>query len=312
MVCLSYVEVERRERAPVVGCGGQKVGRVAKPGKAERPFISVTGFSEPLLLPFVRSPPRVQLTTSTRPPSPTSWRVDTMNRMEDLVLAATHISSLYSPAQVAAINVPGAARAAPLASRSTSSGTPVDHASFSSIFHSETTGAILLRIIDAGSTLELSSLNTEVPPVRFVFPDRILPSPGIFISPYQNIHILAVTSAGSLYRIVLPAADGLRWLPGQMGSKWCREYIVKHGSGRLEGVVKAQSIHCVVLGEPNGVMVRLETEGVDDYENTGTHASLAYPAALSESMVYRQMDGNHVTAIVILLHSHILCACPQP
>lgn len=191
--------------------------------------------------------------------------------MDSAVLIATHISSLYPVEQTASVILPSATRSAPLAERSTSVDPPADHASQSSVFHTETTGTIILRLIDAGSTLELISLNTNVPPVRFVFPDRILPLPGIFLSPFQNIHILAITSAGSLYRIVLPAAGGLKWQPEQLKGKWCREYLVKHGSGKLEGLARAQSLHCVLLGQPNGVMLRLETEGVDDEEDTGEY-----------------------------------------
>lgn len=189
--------------------------------------------------------------------------------METTVLVATHLSSLYASTQGTIVTLPTARRSAPLASRLADSDPPAEHASHSSVFHSETTGTIVLRVIDGGLAIELISLTSDIPPVRFVFPDTILPTPGIFLSASQELHILAVTTTGSLYRLVLPVPGGVKWHPEQLRGNWCREYIIKHGSGILEGLVAIQGTHCVVVGHPNGVMLRLETEVLGDDANDG-------------------------------------------
>lgn len=189
--------------------------------------------------------------------------------MDTSLLVSTHVSSLYAPAQLVTIPLDTIRRDAPLAPSPTDSDPPEEHATYSSTFHSETTGTLVLRLIHGGLTLELVSLTTDIPPIRFGFPAVVLSAPGIFLYAEQELHILAVTAAGSLFRLVLPVGGGIRWHVEQLRGNWYREYIVKSAGGECEGVVHAQSTHCVMIGLPNGALLRLETDAMGDDAHDG-------------------------------------------
>jgi nuclear pore complex protein Nup160 len=199
--------------------------------------------------------------------------------MDTSLLVSTHVSSLYAPSQVVTIPLDTARRDAPLAPAPAESDPPEEHATYSSTFHSETTGTLVLRLIHSGLTLELISLTTDVPPIRFAFPSPVLSAPGIFLFAEQELHILAVTATGSLFRVILPVCGGIRWHAEQLRGNWYREYIIKNAGEECEGVVHAQSTHCVVIGLPNGTLLRLETEAMGDDAHDGKSLRLLHAFA---------------------------------
>jgi nuclear pore complex protein Nup160 len=124
-----------------------------------------------------------------------------------------------------------------------------------------------MRVIHGGLILELISLSSDVAPVRFVFPAAILSSPAIFLWESYEVHILAVTSVGSLYRLVLPGTGKL-W-HDQVTKNWCREHLIQNVRGDIEGVVHVQGVHTVAIGLTNGAILRLETDYLGDESNDG-------------------------------------------
>ena len=112
--------------------------------------------------------------------------------------------------------------------------------------------------------MELISLSTQAPPIRFVFPVPILPVPAILAAAEQELHLLVVTVTGSLYRLVLPVANpNLLW-HDQVATNWCREYIIKTVSDLSRGIVQVQGIHCMTIGLKNGSLLRIESERIGD------------------------------------------------
>jgi nuclear pore complex protein Nup160 len=197
--------------------------------------------------------------------------------MEGTLLVASQLSSLFPASQGIVTPIPTSRRDLPLPPSPSDTDPPAEHASFSTVFHSDTTGTILLRVIHGGLTVELVSLTSDVPPIRFVFPALVLPAPGLFLSDDGQLHVLAITTTGSLYRLVLPATNGGKLWQEQFGKNWCREYDIKNATTeQFSGLVKAQGTHCVVVGLKNGSLLKLDTEYMGDDRNDGI--AFAFPS----------------------------------
>lgn len=184
--------------------------------------------------------------------------------MDSHVLVAAQISSLFPSTSSITVVVNTRRADAPLPPTSDS-----EHAVFAEIFHHELTGDILWRVIHDGQVLELVSLSTDAPPIRFIFPAVLLPSPSIVWS-HQGLHILAITSIGSLFRVVVPISDGTPlWQATSLGNIRPREYIIQRLKGGSDpALVHVQGLHCVVAGLQDGSVLRLETEDFgEDGEN---------------------------------------------
>ncbi|TBU50494.1 nucleoporin Nup120/160-domain-containing protein [Dichomitus squalens] len=178
--------------------------------------------------------------------------------MEPSVLVASHLSALFPLAQP--IPVYSTQKDIIYLSPRSDSGHPLEHASLSTLFHSPLTGTILLRVTHGGFMLELVSLSSEVPPLRFDFPASILPSPSIVLSQSEELHVLLATRFGSLYRIVIPIREGAPLWQATANRRWYREYVIQTAVD--EGLVQVQSTHCVVISLPGGSLLRLEAESL--------------------------------------------------
>ena len=165
--------------------------------------------------------------------------------MGDFVLAASHLSSVFaSSVHVPTHAVPTQRRDLPLAT--SLSDIPEDHASHSSVFHSQETGHILIRVVQGGLAVELVSLSYTVSPIRFLFPASVLPSPAI--RTYGgDVYLIVVTSAGLLFRITLPFnREGQLWhdtLPNQ----WCRDWQIPALASNVPGLVHVHDPHDVSI-----------------------------------------------------------------
>lgn len=194
--------------------------------------------------------------------------------MDGKLLIATQLSSLFPSSQITSIPLQTSRQNTPLPPSPKESDPPSEHAAYSSLLNTVVTGTILLRVLHGGLILELISLSTEVSPIRFVFPAVILPSPAIFLWESHELHILAVTATGSLYRLVLPIGRGHQLWRDQVSSNWCREYLIKNTAGVVDGLVQVQGIHCVAIGMHNGSLLRIETEYLGDESSDGTATAL--------------------------------------
>ncbi|KAI0356677.1 hypothetical protein OH77DRAFT_1423630 [Trametes cingulata] len=178
--------------------------------------------------------------------------------MEPSVLVASHLSALFPTSHP--IPVYSSQKDIPNLPRRTDPSHPPEHASFSSLFHSPLTGTILLRVTNGGFVLELLSLSSDIPPLRFDFPAPILPSPSIMMWESEELHVLLATRFGSLYRIVIPVREGAPlWSPLQ-NRRWYREHVLQ--ARWVEGLVQVQGTHCVLISLPGGSLLRLEADAL--------------------------------------------------
>ncbi|GBE79204.1 hypothetical protein SCP_0204010 [Sparassis crispa] len=183
--------------------------------------------------------------------------------MECGVLVASHLSSLF-PSSLP-ISVPTSHK--DILSLSVDSSAPLEHASYSTLFHTSRTGTILLRLTHRATLLELITLTCDAPQLRFDFPGAILPSPAVFLWEERELHVIAVSVVGSLYRFVLPLQRGAQlWHPSRY---WFRQYDIQNMRSDMEGLVQVHGPHCVVLSLPGGALLRLEAEllGNDDEDD---------------------------------------------
>ncbi|KAF7354945.1 hypothetical protein MSAN_01409400 [Mycena sanguinolenta] len=157
--------------------------------------------------------------------------------MDRGLIVAAQLSSLFPSVQATSIPIQTTRHTTSLPPVPNASDLPPEHASYSAVLHTPSTGTILLRVLHGGLILELVSLSTSVPPVRFVFPSASPPISG-----------------------VLPLDGGVDLWLHQTANTWTREYHIKNFSGTTNGLVHVQGTHCVVISQPNGSILRLETE----------------------------------------------------
>jgi len=244
----------------------------------------------------------------------------------DKVLVSTHLSDVYSPLQTPAISISTSKPHVPLPPQASDDEPPPEHAQHASFFYSVQTGVLLLRLIHHGLTVELVSLSTETPPIRFVFPYTVLPSPAVILWETRELHILAVTASGSLYRLVLPLQSPQQLWSTHMVNNWCREYHIKYVQEHLQALVQVQGTHTVALALTNGSLIRLDAETVGNKTTAGASVFIAlhllyshfpfqdhwtenmfhhntFLASLTSFLHQGSTDGSHIIAIA----SH-----PQP
>lgn len=183
--------------------------------------------------------------------------------MTTSILVSTQISSLFPSTQAVSLVIQTKRTDIPLPSPSDS-----EHATYSEVFHNAATGTILLRVIHDRQVVELISLSTDIQPIRFIFPTAILPNPSL-VWDGDNLHLIAVTRAGSLFRVILPIYEGAPlWQVATLGDIIIREQIVARLQSNVEPtVVHVQGVYCVVAALSDGSLLRLEADkGMDDLE----------------------------------------------
>jgi len=176
------------------------------------------------------------------------------------MLVATHLSSLFPSSNAPSVVLQSSHQNLPTTLSQPDVDVYPEQASSATVFHAAHIGSILLRIIHGGLIVELISLSTPVPPIRFVFPVPVLPTPAVCTVGEQELHLLAVTTTGSLYRLVLPTTNPARLWHDQVARNWCREYIIKNVTDLSAGVVHVQGPHSVAIGLGNGSLLRIEVE----------------------------------------------------
>lgn len=187
--------------------------------------------------------------------------------MESSALVAAQVSSLFPSTQAISLVVETARTDAPLPPASIS-----EQATYSELFHTEATGSILLRVIHDSQVLELISLCTDTPPLRIVFPAPVLPNPSVMWNPGHELHVLAVTSIGSLFRITVPIADGAPlWHAGSLPYISSREFVISKAKTDLErAIVHVQGLYSVAVAYSDGFLLRLEAGQLGHGEGEGT------------------------------------------
>ncbi|THH14049.1 hypothetical protein EW146_g6244 [Bondarzewia mesenterica] len=230
--------------------------------------------------------------------------------MAENILVSNHLSSLYNPSQVSAISIHTSKRNTPLPPSRRASDPPAEHALSASLFFSKETGSILVRLIHNGLIVELVSLTTDTPPIRFVFPSAVLLTPAAFLSESRELHVLAVTSFGSLYRLVLPIRSSSQLWHEPMSNNWCREYHVRNMQGPSQGIVQVHGTHCVAVALDNGSLIRLDADfiGDDSFDDQWTETLLQHNSFLTTLTAFlpghqSPADGSRFVSIT----SH-----PQP
>jgi hypothetical protein len=210
-----------------------------------------------------------------------------MASMDSQLLVAAQISSLFPPTSSINCVVHTKQSDVPLLPTSDS-----EHSTYSELFYHEFTGAILLRVIHDWQVLELVSLSTDAPPIRFIFPATILPNPALLWGS-NTLHIIAVTSVGSLFRLVIPLVDGAPvWQATTPNTIQTREYILsKLKSDDRSIVADVQGLYCVALGLGDGSVLRLETDETIEETLDGEQFSMQLIQFLHLNF-HRYLAGN--------------------
>lgn len=147
-------------------------------------------------------------------------------------------------------------------------------------------GFVLARIIEDGYTLELRWIAfttgqghgaggaggggkgkgkaeldgpPALPPVRFVFPARLVPDPTLSIrtGDEPSLEVLALTEAGYLYALSFPA-DSLFYDPALQNEQWSEEFSIDALQHRVPVLVHAVDEGRLVIGSSDGHVLSVE------------------------------------------------------
>jgi nuclear pore complex protein Nup160 len=219
-------------------------------------------------------------------------------------LVAAHLTSLYPSSQISAIPIPTLRRNTPLPPAPRPDGPPVEHAIFSATVHAPIFGTVVLRVLHQGLILELLSLSVDIQPLRLVLPSPVVPSPAIFLWEGTEIHVLAVTEFGSIFRLVLSIGEGNVWQE-PIRPNWCREYLIKSAPVLIDGLVHIQGTHCVLIGQRNGSLLRIETESLGDDRRDGVF-DVQFFVLLIFMPALRYMDRNFAPTFKFVPYHHFI------
>ncbi|KAF8314772.1 hypothetical protein DL93DRAFT_2167187 [Clavulina sp. PMI_390] len=164
-------------------------------------------------------------------------------------LVATHTSNITANVQV--FHLEPSLQDVP---RLHSSDAPAQHATEAAVL-CDVQAHILLRVVDDRWGIELTSLATPIQPIRFVFPSRVLPSPGI-VCDNDEVHVLVATELGSVFRLVFPLPN--LWITNYMSKKWREEYTIRHPPANLLGPVHVKEAGCILIGLRDGSILQLD------------------------------------------------------
>ncbi|GAA5994757.1 uncharacterized protein JCM10292_004335 [Rhodotorula paludigena] len=171
-----------------------------------------------------------------------------------------------------------------------------DHALYSSTFVPRTadggpsTGFVLARVLEDGYALELrwvafsrtpasaaldgnspnpfSDLDGHpgtLPPVRFVFPSRLVPSPAFVVSPSSNrLQLLCLTEKGYLYNLDFSLASLFYDKEELAEGNWSEEFKVGSLDERLPVLVHGVDEGRVIVGCEDGHVVSVELAQGED------------------------------------------------
>ncbi|KAI5985403.1 nucleoporin Nup120/160-domain-containing protein [Pisolithus albus] len=186
------------------------------------------------------------------------------------VLVAAHLSSLFPSSNAPSVVLQSSRHSLQTVPQPDTDVYSV-HAVSSAIYHTLPTGTVLLRVIHGGLIMELISLSTPVPPIRFVFPAPVLSTPAVCAWGEQELHLLAITITGSLCRLVLSTTNPSRLWHDEAARNWCREYIIKNVSDLSGSIAHVQGPHGVAIGLGNGSLLRVEVQRLGDTTSDDCH-----------------------------------------
>ena len=166
-------------------------------------------------------------------------------------LVGTHITSVIPSARDNTISIASNRKDASASLDNVlSSDVLPEHATEASVLYDPQVH-ILLRVLHGRRTIELISLSIDVPPIRFTFSSPLIPSPAVIFDD-PEIHIIACTASGSIYRLVFPLP--YLWNSHYLTEDWRSEYPLKHPVGNLRGPVHVK--------EAGGVFIALKDGGI--------------------------------------------------
>lgn len=117
----------------------------------------------------------------------------------------------------------------------------------------------------------------------------MLPSPALVFWEERQLHVVALTSVGSLYRIILPENEGSKLWHEPPRKDRCREYQAVKFSASHVSMCYVQDFHSAILGLTSEGCLRLHSDYVDEEQYDGELTTLMY-LVHSDEHFCRNMD----------------------
>ncbi|KAG5220016.1 nucleoporin Nup120/160-domain-containing protein [Salix suchowensis] len=187
--------------------------------------------------------------------------------MNGSVLVAAQLSSIFPSAQAATLAIHTVRQKTPLPAAPNDSDPPPEHASFAKRSHWNATSTRLAWLVDCRAHLAVD----RYPPNPFRVPFANSSSSGSICLGRNQLHLLAVTLSGSLYRVVIPLEDGVNLWKHQTDRFTYHEYLIKTIQEDAEGLVQIQGPHSVAIGLQTGELLRLESDSMGHCVSEASH-----------------------------------------
>jgi nuclear pore complex protein Nup160 len=197
-----------------------------------------------------------------------------MAGIEQGFLVSTPLSPLYSH-EPTSVPIRTSRQQVPLPPNPSDSDIHPEHATFSAVLTTSAHGTITLRLLHSGVIVELISLSYQVTPLRLVFPMAVLPSVGLFLVDSEALHVLAITTSGSLYRIIV-SVDGRNLWQNQSDVAWPQEYHIVNFPEGGKPLVHVEGPHSVTVALPSASVLRLEASSTGNGDQDGKCDKLSH------------------------------------
>ncbi|KAF9452001.1 hypothetical protein P691DRAFT_795643 [Macrolepiota fuliginosa MF-IS2] len=228
-----------------------------------------------------------------------------MAGVEEGFLVSTPLSPLYSQPPPS-IPIRTSRQQLPLPPDPSDSDIHPEHATFSTILTTSAHGTLALRLLHSGFIVELVSLSYQVTPIRFVLPAAVFPNVGLFVLDSETLHIIVVTTAGSLHRLVV-SIDGRNLWQNQSDIVSPREYQIVNFPQSERPFVHVEGTHSVTIALPNASILRLEASpfGDDSQEDEWTETIFHHGSFLTSLTSFLPLQsGPPGSGDIISMASH--------
>lgn len=162
---------------------------------------------------------------------------------------------------------------------------------------------VLARALHSGYELELRVIGYgDVPPRCFVFPAPVLSAAGVFQDAASgDVHVVAVTAAHCVYRIVVPLATLVRGAP--LPLVWAHEHRIAALAESEVTSVHVVDIGIVLVACADGALVRVQQAHSGDEGFVGWYESAMRPSSFLSRFFAR--DAPRAATQTLALAAHV-------
>ncbi len=173
-------------------------------------------------------------------------------------VVSTNVSSLYNTSRIRNVPIQTVLRDIGIADPNIGAELLPEHASFASYSNLGDHPSLLVRLTNNNFTLQLFALNSDSQPISFTFQSPVLPDPFVIPDLSRELHIIACTASGSVYRLVLPPPGYWEDAVGASSNEWQQEHVISSASRESLSSFYVSDTGSAFVGLRDGGIVKLQ------------------------------------------------------